>query len=117
MRTQRMPSKTFPKISTMPRQRTEATHHLDMYKLSVEKTRIQQELEYLDQRRQRLMVRLAAIHQQTDDLEHLAGTQPRSGEPSGQARASDHAPTSNVYLPERATAHAPTDYSTVVLDY
>ncbi|NJL45545.1 MAG: hypothetical protein HC922_07060 [Leptolyngbyaceae cyanobacterium SM2_3_12] len=88
-----------------------------MYKLSVEKKRIQQELDYLEQRRQRLCTRLAEIHQQTDGLEHSSTAPARSGKSSRQTHASDYAPTSNVYLPQRATAHTPADYSTVVLDY
>ncbi|NMF85320.1 gas vesicle protein [Nodosilinea sp. P-1105] len=118
----RAPSKIYPKVSTLPRQRTEADHYLDMYKLTVEKKRIQQELENMNQRRQRLLARLADIEQQTEGLGDRAEGSPRPASApatpkQSPLRASHSIPTSAVYLPDRANPSPPQDYSTVVLDY
>ncbi|TVP62586.1 MAG: gas vesicle protein [Leptolyngbya sp. LCM1.Bin17] len=118
----RAPSKIYPKVSTMPRQRTEADDYLDMYKLTVEKKRIQQEIDSINQRRQRLLARLADIEQQTEGLGNCAeglrhqASATATPKPS-PPRTSHSIPTSTVYLPDRANPSAPQDYSTVVLDY
>jgi hypothetical protein len=121
MANKRPPAKIYPKVSTLPRQRTEAAHYLDMYKLTVEKKRIQQELENLEQRRQRLYSRLAEIDQQTDALGGLAGTirlhdgQRYGAESSRPVSSGTLAP--NVYLPDRQTRKPTDDYTTVLLEY
>jgi hypothetical protein len=121
MANRRAPSKIYPKVSTLPRQRTEAAHYLDLYKLTVEKKRIQRELESLNQRRQQLCDRLAEIEQQTTHLDqqaqHLRQAKPGSPAPRTTPRNSHYAPTSAVYLPDRSPNTTPDDYSTVVLDY
>lgn len=61
-----------PQISTMPRQQSEATAHLQIYKLLVEKNRLQQELQTLDQRRQQIVRQLSTLEQQVTDLETTA---------------------------------------------
>jgi len=61
-----------PKISTMPRQRTEAAAFLDIYKLVIERKRLQQELENMEQRRQQITSRLAALDVQVAELEQTA---------------------------------------------
>lgn len=58
-----------PKISTMPRQKTEASSLLDLYKLVVEKKRLQQELQSLDERRLQICDRMDVLEQQTAELE------------------------------------------------
>lgn len=58
-----------PKVSTMPRQKSEASAYLDIYKLAVEKRRLQQELQALDQRRQRICQRLGSLRQEIAMLE------------------------------------------------
>lgn len=65
-------SRITPKISTMPRQQSEAAAFLDIYKLVNEKKRLQQELENLEQRRQNIVNRLAELDQQVTDLEKTA---------------------------------------------
>ena len=50
MRPFRSQPPTLPKISTMPRQKTEATLYRSLYQLAVEKKRLQEELESLGQR-------------------------------------------------------------------
>jgi chromosome segregation ATPase len=68
----RQARKIYPKISTMPRPQSEATAHLEMYKLLVEKNRLQQELTSLDQRQQQITERLAGLESQVKQLESTA---------------------------------------------
>jgi hypothetical protein len=123
MATRRTPSRIFPKVSTLPRQRTEAAHYLDMYKLTVEKKRIQQELENIDQKQQRLQERLAEIDHHLgglgDGAEALRAKEgKRFQKPeSAPRRPTQPMPTSNVYLPTRSHHPSQDEYSTVVLDY
>lgn len=56
----------------MPRQQTEAKAHLDIYRLLVEKNRLQQELQTLDQRRQEILARLTAVDASVANLEKTA---------------------------------------------
>ena len=74
MRPQRQRSPIRPKISTMPRQQTEAGQYLDMYKLTVEKSRLTQELTSIEQRRQQINTRLAALEQIGETMEQKAQT-------------------------------------------
>ncbi len=66
-----------PKISTMPRPQTEAAAFLDIYKLVVEKKRLQAELESMDERREQISDRLATLETQITHMEatvqHLRG--------------------------------------------
>ncbi|AFZ44808.1 gas vesicle protein [Halothece sp. PCC 7418] len=57
-----------PKISSMPRKQSEATTHLEIYKMSVEKHRLQQELENLKSREKHIVKRLTEIERQTEAL-------------------------------------------------
>jgi predicted nucleic acid-binding Zn-ribbon protein len=59
-----------PQISTMPRQKTEAATFLDLYKLVIEKKRLQQELQSLEQRRQQITDRIAVLDSQVAELEN-----------------------------------------------
>lgn len=117
---QRPPSKIQPKVSTLPRQRTEAAHYLELYKLTVEKKRIQQELDNLEQRRQRLYNRLAELEQQADAVNGLASTlrvqnNQRIGGKVARSESTP-APTTNVFMPDRQTP-AQGDFGTVLLEY
>lgn len=58
-----------PKISTMPRQQSEASAYLDTYKLVVERKRLQQELQQIEQRRRQIDQRMVELDQQINDLE------------------------------------------------
>ena len=124
MAIRRTPSRIFPRVSTMPRQQTEAAHYLDMYKLTVEKKRIQQELDSINQKQQRLQERLAEIDQQLEGLGDNAETlRNQAGEhyhpkpKTAPRRTTQPMPTSNIYLPDRANQPPQDEYSTVVLDY
>lgn len=61
-----------PQISTMPRQQTEASAHLHIYRLLVEKNRLQQELQSIEQRRQQINEHLLALEGQVANLEKTA---------------------------------------------
>ncbi len=119
MSIKRAPRKSFPKISTMPRPATEAAQYLDMYKLTVEKTRLEQELEYIDSRRQQLCDRLAEINQETAKLDATATNirHPKQPPTAAKPQGMNFAPTATVYLPERNSRQAPDDYNTLMLDY
>lgn len=58
-----------PKISTMPRPKTEAAAYLNIYKLVTERKRLEQELEGLEQRRDRILKRLDDLAVQVAALE------------------------------------------------
>ncbi|CBN55885.1 MULTISPECIES: hypothetical protein [Kamptonema] len=58
-----------PKISTMPRPKTEASMQLELYKLAMEKQRIQQELRVLEQRKQQLQERLIIVNNEVVEVE------------------------------------------------
>ena len=53
----------------MPRQQTEATVYLDVYKLVVERRRLQQEQQKIEQRSQQINQRLTQLDQQIAALE------------------------------------------------
>ena len=55
-----------PKLSSMPRQRSEATTYLTVYKNVVEKERLQKELENLERRCNQIKERLAVLDEQTN---------------------------------------------------
>ncbi len=61
-----------PRISTLPRQKTEASAYLDIYKLVSEKKRLQHELEQVEQRRDRILKRLETLESQVLGLEQTA---------------------------------------------
>lgn len=98
MHPRRIQGKILPKISTMPRQPTEAAHYLDMYKLTVEKKRLQQELQSLEERSQRIQQRLSEIDAHTLDLEDSAHQLREGNEFMLPAE-----PSSKVYLPTYRT--------------
>jgi hypothetical protein len=58
-----------PKISTMPRQKSEPAAFLNIYKLEIEKKRLQEELHNIEERRGQIIQRLLLIDQQVAGLE------------------------------------------------
>lgn len=72
MRPHRSKGQIVPKVSTMPRAKTEAAAYLEIYKLVNEKKRLQHELEQLEQRREIIQKRLEVLTQQVDNLETSA---------------------------------------------
>ena len=61
-----------PRISSMPRQKTEAAAYLSLYKLSIEKKRLQYELETIEQRRQSIQKRLVLLESQVAEASRSA---------------------------------------------
>jgi cell division septum initiation protein DivIVA len=104
-----------PKISTMPRQQTEAAAYLDIYKLVIEKKRLRQELEGMDDRRQKICDRLAILEQQIVALEKTAH-QVRDAESTPVNPASPHIPASP---PQAHKSAKPADaaFDTLFLNY
>jgi prefoldin subunit 5 len=58
-----------PKISTMPRNNSQASKQLELYKLVTEEQRIQQELIFIEQRVQQLKQRLSVLDSQRNSIE------------------------------------------------
>lgn len=61
-----------PKISTMPRPQTEASAYLNLYKLSIEKKRLQSELDAIEQRQRRIQKRLSFLDSQVAEMQKAA---------------------------------------------
>ncbi|MBN3875782.1 MULTISPECIES: gas vesicle protein [unclassified Nostoc] len=72
---------TRPKISTMPRNQSEASNQLELYKLITEKQRIKQELVFIEQRKVLLTKDLSTLQSQIDatdkNIKHLRGSELR----------------------------------------
>lgn len=108
-----------PKISTMPRQRSESAQYLDLYKLTVERKRLQRELSGLEQRCQQIKQRLATIDAEVNTLENTA--QHLRAAESGASQTPT--PTSNVFLPDHPAPSDPfadsddDSLDTMTLDY
>ena len=102
-----------PKISTLPRQRSEASNYLDIYKLVIEKKRLQQELETLARRQHQIHQRLESINHQVEGLKQAA-------EQAGQQDA-DEGSISEQQISQAEVRNAEvrniSTYETVVLDY
>lgn len=96
----------------MPRQQSEASHYLNIYKLTIEKKRLQQELNSLAQRRDRIQERLAALEQEVVALDHKASELREATTPATQSLSE---PSSVIYPP--ATSETTDAYKTVTLDY
>ncbi|MCU0565471.1 MAG: hypothetical protein MUF49_02615 [Oculatellaceae cyanobacterium Prado106] len=101
-----------PKISTMPRQQTEAAAYLDIYKLVIEKKRLQQELTDIDQRRQQICDRLTVLNQQVTTLEQSAHQLQNSTTIEPKVRPSTPSPS---HPPEKPLP--PQSFDTLMLDY
>lgn len=69
------------KISTLPRQKTEAANYLELYQLSIEKNRLYQELETIEQRRQQIQQRLVELQTEMNQLQ-------KKTEPSSEPKMS-----------------------------
>jgi seryl-tRNA synthetase len=95
-----------PKISTMPRQKSESAAFLDIYKLEIEKKRLQEELVNLEERRIQISQRLGLIAQQVAGLEGSVQTMRNDAPPT--------APTT-----EMAPGYHPTNqtFDMLFLDY
>jgi hypothetical protein len=104
--------KIRPKISTMPRQRTEAAALLDLYKLAIEKERLSQELITIDQRRQQILDRMVMLEQQVMQLEQRT-KQLRQAESASMNSALTEGRSPSSAIPPFAS----TGFDTLQLDY
>ncbi|MGB3493075.1 MAG: hypothetical protein WBA57_10130 [Elainellaceae cyanobacterium] len=102
-----------PKISTMPRQPSEAASFLDVYKLVVEKKRLQQELGSIDIRRDQIQSRLGVLEQQIQTAENRAHALREADKlPESEARAIEKTLRS-AYTEQAQTGQ----FKTITLDY
>lgn len=85
-----------PKISSMPRKQSEATAHLEIYKMSVEKNRLQQELDNLKSREKNIIKRLAEIEKETEALISQVHS-PQSSSPSKPPKKSASQPLGSSF--------------------
>lgn len=97
-----------PKISTIPRQQSEASDYLNLYQLAVEKQRLANELQTIEQRSQQIEKRLAIINRQMDQLK-------KNTPPPGTTSASN--PSLPGLNPTKKTSGRSTNYETFLLDY
>ncbi len=105
MRSPRQQRPIQPKISTMPRPQTAAATYLDLYKLVTEQQRLEQELETLEQRRDRIQTRLTELELHISTLA-TAAQQPPAPAPAISLR------------PNQRQSTAPIEqFSTVFLEY
>lgn len=96
-----------PKISTMPRQKSEAAAFLNIYKLVIEKKRLQEELENIEERREQIHQRLAVLDQQ---VAHLEGNVQR-------LREQDNAGSSAETQRSQPQSTSQGEFNTFYLDY
>lgn len=111
MRRSPIRSNIRPKISSMPRQKSEAAAFLDIYKLVVEKKRLQQELNSIETRQGQIHARLNVLEQQIQTLENRAQALRQAGKlPEAEARAIEKTLHSAVAEPSG-------QFKTITLDY
>lgn len=94
-----------PKISTMPRKKSEAAAFLDIYKLVVEKKRLQEELEGMDERRWQICDRIAVLTTQIAGLE--GSVQALRAEEAAAQPADTAAPSAGGSFPAAAPRPRP----------
>lgn len=106
---QRQRGNIRPKVSTMPRQQSEAGQYLDIYKLTVEKKRLAQELAGIEQRRQQILTRMESLEKMVDTLEGKAH----------QLRAADQQDQAKSTSPpvDQADSKTQDSYDTLCLEY
>lgn len=92
----------------MPRQASEASSYLDLHKLVIEKRRLQQELEAIEQRKQQIDDRLEMLTTQIDALKETA-------EQLGQASDAKLADMRSVLPPRRSSHRLSTSSSSQAL--
>ncbi|MDJ1177566.1 hypothetical protein PJF56_01690 [Roseofilum sp. BLCC_M91] len=97
-----------PKISTIPRQESEASDYLNLYQLAVEKQRLANELQTIEQRSQQIEKRLAIINRQMDRLKK------NTPAPGATSASNPSLPGLN---PTKKTSGRSTSYETFLLDY
>lgn len=109
----RPPARACPKVSTMPRRQSESAHYLDIYRLTVEKKRLQQELAELENRQRQVQGRLDKLDGQIQALKQGVETLGDKVAPSTGTAA----PQSRVYPRPVAPVAPAAPYETLTLEY
>jgi hypothetical protein len=111
----RPPSGFNRKISTMPRQQTESAYYLRIYKLTIEKKRLQQELKSLEQRRDRIQEHLESIEQH---IQMLDGAAHEYRDPIFASHTGSSEPNSVIYPPMHLDHRGDAEgFNSVTLEY
>lgn len=97
-----------PKISTIPRQQSEASDYLNLYQLAVERQRLANELQTIEQRSQQIERRLAVINRQMNQLKK------NTPYPGAISASNPSLPGLN---PTKKSSGQSTNYETFLLDY
>ncbi|OUC15921.1 MAG: hypothetical protein B0A82_04325 [Alkalinema sp. CACIAM 70d] len=105
----RPPHAIHPKISTMPRPKTEASQYLDLYKMAIEKSRLENELATIEQRRLQIEQRLEQLAQKAVELEQSALAASAVTHP--ESTRAESKPALRLPVLNRS------DYQTFVLEY
>ncbi len=98
----------------MPRKQTAATAHLELYKLLIEKQRLEQELETLEQRQQQITERLTALASEAGELELTTQTVQTGQSGAGPIKGSRMRPIQSA---SQATSQATSQFETICLEY
>ncbi|MBD2329475.1 gas vesicle protein [Alkalinema sp. FACHB-956] len=109
----RPPHAIHSKISTMPRPKTEASQYLDLYKMAIEKSRLENELATIEQRRLQIEQRLEQLAQKAVELEQsaLSTALSASAVTSPESTRTESKPALHLPVLNRS------DYQTFVLEY
>ncbi|MDJ0517293.1 MAG: hypothetical protein QNJ74_13935 [Trichodesmium sp. MO_231.B1] len=103
-----------PKLSSMPRQRSEATTYLTVYKNVVEKERLQKELQNLERRCNQIKERLAVLDEETNkELKNQSRQPIKSQKPSMNKLTSKKLEKSQTRTPEPPKSK----FKTITLGY
>lgn len=71
-----------PKLSSIPRQRSEAQAYLEMYQLVVEKQRLEGELQRIEHRREQIYQRLSMLDSRISQCDRHPSSLPKQSPPS-----------------------------------
>lgn len=89
-----------PKISSLPSQQSELANSLNLYKLAIEKKRIQQELYSVEQRRQQLLQRLSVLESQMSQLIGSVQQQQQASQPTNPHSQNSQSDNFDAFLLE-----------------
>jgi predicted nucleic acid-binding Zn-ribbon protein len=100
-----------PKISSMPRQQSEDHACLEVYKLVVERKRLQRELDGIEQRKAQLQKRIAVLEQDITRWDREIQQSRKQTSPKAATRSASKPSRSPAVQPNDA------DYDTLMLEY
>jgi len=105
-----------PKISSMPRQQSEDNACLEVYKLVVERKRLQQELDGMEQRKVQLQKRIALLEQDIIRWDHEI-QKLRKPKRSGAVTRATQKPSNQKPHQSFTTQPSHADFDTMTLEY